>query len=248
MLLVGSHAHESGPWGVRHTRATARGYPPLLGTGHHGRMGRHDHPVFSRIYGLIARAEEGGPVGAARTRAAATLTGRTLIVGLGPGVDLDHLPDTVTEVIAVEPSAPMRSAARPRVARFARRRPVEVLAAVAEDLPLADDSVDSILFAYVLCSVDRPDVALQEAVRVLRPGGTVAVLEHVRAAPGSWTARAQRIAAPVWPHIAGGCHCDRDTRTELERAGFDTSEIADELLVNVPPVSAAIVGTARLRA
>lgn len=211
-------------------------------------MGSHDHPVFSRIYGLVARAEEGGPVGAARTRVAAPLAGRTLIVGLGPGIDLAHLPDAVTEVIAVEPSAPMRSAARTRVAQFARRRPIEVLDAVAEDLPLADDSVDSILFAYVLCSVDRPQQALAEAARVLRPGGTVAVLEHVRAAPGSWTARLQRLAAPVWPYVAGGCHCDRDTRADLELAGFDTAEIGDETLVNVPPVSAAIVGTARLRA
>ena len=210
-------------------------------------MARHDHPVFSRLYGLIARAEEGGPVGEARTRTAAALSGRTLIVGLGPGLDLEHLPDAVSEVVAVEPSAPMRAAARGRVAHFERHRPIVVLDAVAEELPLADASVDSILFAYVLCSVDDPDLALREAARVLRPGGAVAVMEHVRATEGSWTRRAQRAVAPIWPRMAGGCRCDRDTRAALERAGFDTSQVSDEVLVNVPPVSPAIVGTARLR-
>ena len=186
-------------------------------------------------------------MGEARTRTAATLSGRTLIVGLGPGLDLEHLPDAVSEVVAVEPSAPMRAAARGRVAHFERHRPIVVLDAVAEDLPLADASVDSILFAYVLCSVDDPDLALREAARVLRPGGAVAVMEHVRATEGSWTRRAQRAVAPIWPRMAGGCRCDRDTRAALERAGFDTSQVSDEVLVNVPPVSPAIVGTARLR-
>ncbi len=210
-------------------------------------MARHDHPVFSRVYNVIARLEEDGSIGAARSRVAAELTGRTLIVGLGPGFDLQHLPTDVSEVIAIEPSAPMRHASRDRVAQFARNTPIQVLDAVGEDLPLADDSVDSVLFAYVLCSVDRPDLALREARRVLKPGGVVAVMEHVRGDQGSWARRTQRILSPVWPHVAGGCRCDRDTREELELAGFDTSGIRDERLVNVLPVSPAIVGTARPR-
>ena len=141
----------------------------------------------------------------------------------------------------------MRHAAAGRVAEFARDRPIEVMDAVAEDLPVADGSIDSILFAYVLCSVDRPDLAAREARRVLTADGVVAVMEHVAAPEGSWSARSQRLVSPVWPHLAGGCHCDRDTRQELELAGFDTSAIADERLVNVLPVAPAIVGVARPR-
>lgn len=205
----------------------------------------HDHPIFSRFYGVLAGLEEGGSVGAARTRAAADLRGRTLIVGLGPGFDLLHLPDRVTEVVAVEPSGTMRAAAQERIAAF--DRPVELVDAVAENLPLPDDSVDSILFAYVLCSVDDLSSALGEARRVLRPEGTVAVLEHVRADEGTWARRSQRLLAAVWPYVAGGCHCDRDTRSALESAGFDTAAVTDERLVNIPPVAAAIIGTATPR-
>lgn len=210
-----------------------------------GRMAPHDHPVFSRVYGALAGWEDTGPVGRARTRAAADLHGRTLIVGLGPGVDLGHLPAAVSDVVAVEPSATMRASAVSRIADF--DRPVEVVDAVAENLPLPDASVDSVLFAYVLCSVDDPQAALAECRRVLRVGGPVGVLEHVRAPAGSWTRRSQRLVRPLWPHLAGGCHPDRDTRSALEAAGFDTEDVSDHHVAALGPVAPVLVGTARLR-
>ena len=75
-------------------------------------MSGHDHPVFSRFYTLLAGVEERGSVGAARSRACAQLHGRTLVVGLGPGFDLAHLPPAVTEVVASN-RAP-RCATQPR--------------------------------------------------------------------------------------------------------------------------------------
>ena len=164
--------------------------------------------------------------------------GRLLVVGLGPGHDLEHLPATVTSVVAVEPSEPMRHACLPRV-RAAREAGVEVelVDAVAEALPLPDGSVDAVLFAYVLCSVDDVAAALSETRRVLRPGGVVCVLEHVRALePLSVTGVLQRVVAPVWPHLTGGCHADRDTRAAFVAAGFDDSGLRDVTLANVPPV------------
>lgn len=206
-------------------------------------MARHDHPIFSRVYTLLAGWEEGGSVGQMRSQVGTHLSGRTLIVGLGPGLDLGHLPDSVSEVVAIEPSAPMRRAARERVAAF--DRPVELLDAVAEDLPLPDASVDSALVAYVLCSVDDPDAAARELHRVVRPGGTLAVLEHVRGAEGSGARRWQRAVSGVWPRVAGGCHCDRDTRTTLASAGFDVAGLVDTSLVPLPPVAPMIAGSAR---
>ena len=211
-------------------------------------MAGHDHPLFTRIYSMVAKLEDRGSVGEARTRAAADLHGRVLIVGLGPGQDLHHLPDEVTEVVAIEPSKSMRRVAQPAI-RMAREQglEVEVLDAIAEDLPLPDDSVDGVLFAYVLCTIEGSRRAVADARRVLRPGGIVAVLEHVKGTEGSLSDRAQRLVSPIWPRLAGGCHCNRDTRELLEQEGFDTTGLSDEVLVNLPPVAPAIVGTARLR-
>jgi len=205
----------------------------------------HNHPVFTQIYRLIARVEDDSGVGRARTEASRDLSGRLLIIGLGPAQDLHHLPPAVSEVVAIEPSRSMRSAAQAAVDRArAGGLPVQVLDAVGEDLPLADDSVDSVLLAYVMCTVEDPARVMAEVDRVLRPGGAIGVLEHVVAHEGTWMRRLQRLNAPWWPWVAGGCHCDRDTRTVLHEAGFDTTAIRQENLVNVPPVAPALIGTA----
>lgn len=164
-------------------------------------MAPHDHPVFTQVYKWLARAEDAGAIGKARTEVSCALHGRLLVVGLGPAEDLHHLPETVTEVVGIEPSASMRKAAAAAV--DAAPMPVEVIDAMGEQLPLPDNSVDSALFAYVLCSVEDPELVIAEALRVLRPGGTIAVLEHVKAREGTWMRRAQRLASPVWPHLAG---------------------------------------------
>lgn len=209
-------------------------------------MAGHDHPLFTLVYRAVAGTGERTGLGDLRQRALAPATGRLLIIGLGPGHDLDHLPEAVTSVIAVEPSASMRASAVPRV-RAARARgiEVEVFDALAENLPMPDHCVDSVLLAYVLCTVADVDAALAEVRRVLRPGGVVCVMEHVRAREGTWLRRSQRLVAPVWPRLAGGCHADRDTRSALARAGFDTSDLRDVTITNLPPVAPTLVGTTR---
>lgn len=205
-----------------------------------------DHTVFTRVYrGLSAVGERTG-LGDLRRRVLADAHGRLLIIGLGPGHDLDHLPAAVTSVVALEPSASMRAAARSRLAATAHRGvSVDVVDAMAEDVPLPDSSVDSVLVAYVLCSVADPHAAAAEIRRVLRPGGTLHVLEHVRAEPGTALRGLQRAVGSVWPRLAGGCRVDRDTAAALESAGFDLSEISRTRLMALPPVAPTLVGVAR---
>ena len=80
----------------------------------HGAVGMapHDHPLFTQVYRLIARAEDSGAVGKARTEVSTHLHGRLLIVGLGPAEDLHHLPDTVTEVVGWSRARPCEGGAR----------------------------------------------------------------------------------------------------------------------------------------
>jgi ubiquinone/menaquinone biosynthesis C-methylase UbiE len=209
-------------------------------------MAGHDHPLFTLVYRAVAGAGERTGLGELRERALAPATGRLLILGLGPGHDLDHLPDEVTSVVAIEPSASMRTSAEPRVATArARGIDIEIIDALAESLPISDDDVDTVLLAYVMCTVADVDAALAEVRRVLRPGGVVCVMEHVRAPEGTWLRRSQRLVAPVWPRLAGGCHADRDTRAALAHAGFDVADLRDTTITSLPPVAPTLVGTAR---
>jgi ubiquinone/menaquinone biosynthesis C-methylase UbiE len=211
-------------------------------------MPGHDHPLFTGIYQLVAGLGERSGLGAARNVVLAGAHGRLLIVGMGPGHDLTNLPAAVTSVVGVEPSPSMRAAAMPRIhAARARGLEVELIDAVGERLPLADDSVDCVLFAYVLCSVDSVGEVLSETRRVLHPNGTVCVLEHVRAEPGTWTDRMQRVVSVggIWPRVMGGCQCRRDTRAALAGAGFHVEHLAERTLVNVPVVSWTLLGSSR---
>jgi ubiquinone/menaquinone biosynthesis C-methylase UbiE len=121
-------------------------------------------------------------------------------------------------VLAVEPEPRLREIAR--AAAEKAPVPVEVVDGLAEQLPAADQSLDAAVVSLVLCSLPDPGSALRETFRVLKPGGQLRFLEHVRAdSPG--LARVQRfLDATVWPHLVGGCHTGRDTASAIEPAGF----------------------------
>jgi SAM-dependent methyltransferase len=200
--------------------------------------------VFAVTYGVVAAAGELTGYGRRRSEVLQGARGRLLIVGVGPGHDLRHLPPAVTEVVAVEPSAAMRRRAARRAA--AASVPVRLIGGTAEALPLPDASVDSALVALVLCSVDDPMRSAAELHRVLRPGGTLHVLEHVYASPGSRLRHWQDRLDPVWSRLAGGCHVTRDTRSVLQAADFDTTALIDTTVRPAPPmVGPHLIGTAR---
>ncbi len=212
-----------------------------------GRAAVRPHPVFARVYSALAALGEHGDVGRLRTEVLSSATGRLLLVGAGPGHDLDHLPTGVSSVVAVEPEPTMRR----RLARRGVRRsgrsavPVEILDGVAEELPVPDSSVDAVALSFVLCSVTDPAAAVAEVTRVLRPGGSLHVFEHVAAPPGSALRRWQTRAAPLWRRCAGGCRPDRDSAAVLAGAGFDTGGMALRHVPGIPLVRPHLVGVAR---
>ena len=164
--------------------------------------------------------------------------GRTLELGSGTGLNLPHYPDDLDELILAEPAAPMRK----RLEKVARRRerPATVLDAPAERLPFPDASLDTVVSTLVLCTVDRPDVVLDEIKRVLRPGGRLLFLEHVRADSPRLAAWQDRLEKP-WRLFAEGCRCNRATVELIEAVGFTVERRTDGKWRAMPPIVRPIV-------
>ena len=172
------------------------------------------------VYDAVMWPFERAAVGAWRRRLAADARGRVIEIGTGTGAQFRwYAPDA--SVTAVEPDASMRARARRRAPRAAAR--VGVVEGRAEDLPFADASFDAAVSAFALCTVADPAAALAELRRVLVPGGTLLLLEHVHLLwePGRTL---QSRAAPAWAAVAGGCRLDRDTVRTAVEAGFDVEE------------------------
>lgn len=203
------------------------------------------HPLFARLYVRVAAAAE--RVGAAdhRSQLLRSLRGRVVEVGAGHGITFAAYPAGVSQVVAVEPEPYLRRLAAERAARLPL--PITVVAGDATALPLDDASCDAAVVSLVLCSVGDQRAALAELRRVLRPGGELRFYEHVRAdTPGR--ARLQDAVDLVWPRLAGGCHCNRDTVAAIAAAGFEVVAMRRFLFQPcflAAPVAPHVLGCAR---
>lgn len=200
-------------------------------------------PVFARAFPPLTRLMDAGGMAARRQELLADLAGHVIEIGAGTGANFGHFPSTVTRVLAVEPEP--RLCAIASVAARTAPRPVQVTSGLAAALPADDVSYDAAVVSFVLCSVPDQRAALADIRRVLRPGGRLYFLEHVRA-DSATLVRAQRMLdATVWPHLFGGCHLGRDTAAAIERAGFTISKL-DKFLFPAArsPVSFHIAGQA----
>jgi ubiquinone/menaquinone biosynthesis C-methylase UbiE len=148
----------------------------------------------------------------------AGLHGDVLELGFGSGLNVRHYPSAVRRVGAVEPSDLAWRMAAPRIAAGAVE--VQRVGLDGQHLDVPDDSYDSSLSTFTLCSIPDAGAALAEVRRVLRPGGTLAFVEH-GLSPDPGVARWQRRITPVQRRVAGGCHLDRPVRAMVEAAGFE---------------------------
>jgi len=176
-----------------------------------------ENPVFARFFHRFCGRDRGQGERELRRELLAGARGRVVEVGAGNGINFEHYPVSVTELIAVEPEPYLRRQAEK--AAVDAPVPVRVLSGVAASLGLAPDSVDVVVVCGVLCSVPDQREALAEFRRVLRTGGELRFYEHVRSRrPGF--ARWQRRTDPAWSRVMGGCHTDRDTLAAIAGAGF----------------------------
>jgi ubiquinone/menaquinone biosynthesis C-methylase UbiE len=175
------------------------------------------HPLFARLFDRFAAKDKGRGEDALRRALLAGLSGRVVEVGPGNGINFEHYPSEVEELVAVEPEPYLRGQAERRASSLGLQ--AKVVDGTAADLPLESGSVDAVAVAGVLCSVPDQGVALAEFRRVLRPGGELRFYEHVRSHRPSF-GRYQDIVALVWPRLMGGCRPNRDTVAAIENGGF----------------------------
>jgi ubiquinone/menaquinone biosynthesis C-methylase UbiE len=177
-----------------------------------------DH-VLPRIMNVVMNSQEDRKI---RARVCAGLTGEVVEIGFGTGHNLPYLPSGVKRLRAVEPSQLAVRLAGPRIA--ASPVAVEVAGLDGQRLPMADDSADSLLCTWSLCTIPDPVAAVAEMRRVLRPGGILHFAEHGLAPDESVRKWQQRLNG-VQQRVAGGCHLSRDIRAIIESAGMTITHL-----------------------
>ena len=185
------------------------------------------------LYDKLMKQTEAACLGGWRQALLQHATGTVLEIGGGTGVNLQHYPVGLEQVVVTEPDVAMKKQLDQKFESM-NTQVFETIAAQAESLPFQDASFDTVVSTLVLCTVDNPKTSLQEIARVLKPGGKLLFIEHVHAHDNPGRAKWQGRIEPIWKHLAGGCHLTRDTLSEIENAGFTVENLTRESLRKAP--------------
>ena len=184
------------------------------------------------------KSEEAG-LGAMRKNLVADAEGRVLEIGGGTGANLPYY-DGLDSLVVTEPEPAMLRRLQDRARERAPQ--AEVVQAPAEDLPFDDASFDTVVSTLVLCGADQQR-SLGEVRRVLRPGGRLLFLEHVRSDESSLARFQDRMNR--LNRFVVGCECNRQTLSTIEAAGFRVSQLERTEMPKAPKfVRPLIVGAA----
>jgi ubiquinone/menaquinone biosynthesis C-methylase UbiE len=193
---------------------------------------------FAALYDRAFEATEEAGLREMRREALAAARGRTIDLGAGTGANLGLYPEAVTELVLTEPDPHMLKQLHTKVGEMGMT--AEVTDAPAENLPFADASFDTAIFTLVLCTVPNPERALAETARILRPGGRMLFLEHVRAEDAGLARWQDRLEKP-WRFVGDGCHCNRDTVATIEASPLTVEGVQRGRLPKAPPLVRPLV-------
>lgn len=189
--------------------------------------------LFAALYDRSLKSTEEAGLREMRRQLLAGAGETVVEIGAGTGVNIDLYPESVAALTLVEPDPHM--AKRLRAHLDASPRAAEVVAAPAERLPFADASFDTAVATLVLCTVPDPPAARAELARVLRPGGRLLFIEHVRS-PDPGLARWQDRLEGPWRFLGDGCHCNRDTMATLAASPFELGAVERGRMPKAPPI------------
>ena len=191
---------------------------------------------------LVHMACSGKPMRRQREKIVPLATGRVLEVGIGTGLNIPFYDlDQVTHLWGLDPSEDIWSIAQKNAQEH--HLDAEFIHSGAEDIPLDDNSADTVVMTYTLCSIPDTFAAMTEIRRVLKPGGMLLYCEHGKA-PDERVLRWQNRLNPVWTVFSGGCNLHRPIPEILERGGFKSADMQTMYLPGWKPASFNYWGTA----
>ena len=186
---------------------------------------------------LISCACATKPIMKQREKVVPLATGKVLELGCGSGTNFGFYDASKLEKLyALEPSPEMMARARKAASEFGWADRIEFLETGAENVPLPDDSIDTVVITFVLCTIPDWAGSLAEVRRVLKPGGKVLFSEH-GLAPDQGVAKWQRRVERFWKPLAGGCHLTRDAKAMLADAGFVQEDVHTMYLPSTPKIA-----------
>lgn len=182
------------------------------------------------------------PVQRQRAKVVPRATGRVLEIGIGTGRNLPFYDKSKLDALyGLDPAEQMHGLARKRMQKLGIN--VHLLTLSAEEIPEPDDSFDTLVMTFTLCSIPEPVKAVKEMKRVLKPGGWLLFCEH-GLAPDASVQKWQHRLTPIWKSFAGGCHLDRDIPALLREDGFHIAELETLYLPGPKPLTYNYWGTA----
>lgn len=182
------------------------------------------------------------PVRRQREKVVPRAHGRVLEVGIGTGHNIPYYDTTkIEKVWGLDPALEMHKFAARRVVRS--ELDVEIIGLSGERIPMEDNTFDTVLVTYTLCSIPDAVQALREMRRVLKPGGELLFCEH-GLAPEESVQRWQHRLTPLWRKIGGGCHLDRPIPELIRQAGFALRDLKTMYLPGPRPLTYNYWGSA----
>jgi SAM-dependent methyltransferase len=194
-------------------------------------MGLYDKYFLPKFLDVACGSK---PILKQREKVVPHCTGRVLEVGMGSGLNLPYYnPSKIDIVFGLEPAPAMVALAKPKA--DAVPFPVEFIDLPGEEIPLEDNSIDTVLLTYTLCTIPGAEAALAGMRRVLKPGGKLLFCEHGRA-PDAAIEKWQNRINGAWRHIAGGCNVNRDIPGLIKASGFNITDMDSMYLPSTPRV------------